>query len=88
MKTVRLEDQLRVGIRERHYSYRTEEAYVMWYRQFVRFHGLRHPREMGEEEVTAFLRHLAVEREVAVETHRQALNALFLVSGRDRDAVG
>lgn len=75
----RLEDQLRGAIRERHYSIRTEEAYVMWYRQFVRFHGLRHPGEMGEGEVTAFLRHLAVEREVAVETHRQALNALLFL---------
>ena len=59
----------------------------MWYRQFVRFHGLRHPLKMGEAEVTAFLKHLSVERDVAVETHRQALNALLFlfrqVLGRD-----
>ena len=75
----RLEDQLREAIRERHYSIRTEQAYVMWYRQFVRFHRLRHPREMGEAEVTAFLKHLTVDRDVAVETHRQALNALVFL---------
>ena len=51
----------------------------MWYRQFIRFHQLRHPRQMGAEEITEFLRHLSVEREVAVETHRQALNALMFL---------
>ena len=61
-KPRKLEDQLRDAIRERHYSKRTEEAYVMWYRQFVRFHRLRHPGEMGEAEVTAFLKHLTVDR--------------------------
>ena len=75
----RLEDQLREAIRERHYSIRTEQAYVMWYRQFVRFHRLRHPKDMGEAEVTAFLKHLTVDRDVAVETHRQALNALVFL---------
>ena len=81
-KPPRLEDQLREAIRERHYSIRTEEAYVMWYRQFVRFHELRHPQEMGEAELTEFLKHLAVERDVAVETHRRALNTLLFFSGR------
>lgn len=75
----RIEDRLREAIRERHYSRRTEEAYTMWYRQFVRFHKMRHPQEMGGEEITAFLRHLSVERDVAVETHRQALNALLFL---------
>jgi len=79
VKPGRLEDQLREAIRERHYSIRTEEAYVMWYRQFVRFHALRHPKDMSETELTAFLKHLAVERGVAVETHRQALNALLFL---------
>ena len=79
MKERRLEDQIRDAIRQRHYSLKTEESYVMWYRQFVRFHGLRHPKEMGEAEVTAFLKHLSVERDVAVETHRQALNALLFL---------
>ena len=79
VKTPRIEDRLREAIRERHYSLRTEEAYTMWYRQFVRFHKMRHPQEMGAVEITAFLRHLSVERDVAVETHRQALNALLFL---------
>src|SRR2546430_16163659 len=78
MSAPRLEDQIRTAIRERHYSLRTEEAYVMWFKQFVRFHGLRHPKEMGREEVTAFLKHLSVERDVAVGTHRQARNAVLV----------
>ncbi len=79
MNEPRLEDQIRAAIRERQDSKRTEESDVMWYRQFVRFHALRHPKTMGGEEVTAFRRHLSVEREVAVEMHRQALNALMFL---------
>jgi len=75
----RLLDQLRERIRYLHYSIRTEEAYVHWVRAFVRFHGLRHPREMGAEEVRAFLSWLAVERHVSVSTHRQALSALLFL---------
>ena len=55
-------DALRHAIRVRHYSIRTEEAYVDWVRRFVRFHGRRHPRELGAPEVAAFLTHLAVDR--------------------------
>ena len=62
-----------------HYSLRTEEAYVHWVRQFVRWHGLRHPRDMGPAEVEAFLTHLAAERRVAPSTHRQALSALLFL---------
>ena len=48
----------------------------MWYEQFVRFHQLRHPQEMSEREISAFLKHLCVDRDVAAATHNQALNAL------------
>lgn len=75
----RLLDQVRERIRYRHYSLRTERAYVHWVRGFVRFHGLRHPREMGVEEVEAFLRWLAGERSVAPSTHNQALSALLFL---------
>lgn len=75
----KLLDQLRQAIRIRHYSIRTEEAYVYWVRWFVRFHGLRHPREMGAREVTAFLSHLASERNVAASTQQQALSALLFL---------
>jgi integrase len=79
MKPPKVETRLREAVRARHYSLKTEDAYVMWYKQFVRFHGLRHPDEMAEAEVTAFLKHLSVERKVAVSTHRQALNALVFL---------
>jgi integron integrase len=72
-------DQVRDAIRIRHYSIRTEEAYVQWIRAFIRFHGLRHPREMGAREVTAYLSHLATERDVAAATQLQALSALLFL---------
>lgn len=56
----RLLDLLRARLRFKHYSLRTERTYVEWVRRFVHFHQLRHPREMGAAEVTAFLTHLAV----------------------------
>ena len=61
----RLLDQVRERIRYLHYSIRTEEAYVHWVKAFVRFHGLRHPKGMGQEEVQVFLSWLAVERHVS-----------------------
>lgn len=75
----RLEEQLRTACRVRHYSIRTEEAYWMWARQFILFHGKRHPREMGAAEVKAFLSHLAMVRNVAAGTQAQALNALVFL---------
>jgi integron integrase len=75
----RLLDQVRNAIRRRHYSYRTEESYVEWIKRFIRFHGKRHPRELGEPEVTAFLNHLARDRQVAASTQNQALSALLFL---------
>ena len=75
----RLLDQVREGIRVRHFSLRTEDAYVDWVRRFVLFHGKRHPREMGAVEVQAFLSHLAVERQVAPSTQNQAKAALLFL---------
>lgn len=72
LRAVKLLDRLRERIRLMHYSRRTEETYVHWCRAFIRFHGLRHPVEMGQQEVEAFLTHLAVQRQVAVSMHRQA----------------
>lgn len=79
LQAVRLLDQVRERIRYRHYSYRTEQQYVYWVRAFVRFHGVRHPREMGAAEVERFLTWLAAERKVAVSTHKQALSALIFL---------
>jgi len=75
----RLLEQLRSRIRTRHYSRRTETAYVDWVRRFVLFHGRRHPRTMGEREIAAFLSHLANERHVSASTQNQALAALLFL---------
>ncbi len=75
----RLLDLLRQRIRLLHYSLRTEEAYVHWVRAFIRYHGLRHPSEMAQAEVEAFLTWLTTERDVAPGTHRQALSALLFL---------
>lgn len=63
----------------RHASPRTVEAYTYWVRRYVRFHGGRHPRQMAEAELTAFLSHLASERHVAASTQNQALAALLFL---------
>jgi len=76
---VRLLDAVRLRLRARHYSLRTEEAYVGWIRRFVVFHGKRHPRELGEPEINAFLTHLAVKDRVAASTQTQALAALLFL---------
>jgi len=75
----KLLDQVKNLIRTKHYSIRTEEAYVGWIRKFILFHGKRHPREMGENEISAFLTHLAVNRNVAASTQNQAFNALLFL---------
>jgi integron integrase len=62
-----------------HYSLRTEQQYVQWIRDFVRFHRMRHPREMGQPEVQAYLTHLAADRQLAPATHRQALSGLLFL---------
>jgi integron integrase len=75
----RLYDRVVEVLRVRHYSRRTEDAYVGWIRRFIRFHGGRHPRLLAEAEVTAFLSHLAVEGDVAASTQNQALSALLFL---------
>lgn len=64
---------------------RTEEAYVHWIRDYVSFHGKRHPREMGAAEVVAFLSHLANARNVSASTHQQSLLALLFLYKRILD---
>jgi integron integrase len=75
----RLLDQVRARIRYKHYSPRTERAYVDWTRRFVVFHGKRQPRDMGGAEVEAFLTYLANERHLAASSHQQALAALLFL---------
>ncbi len=79
MQELRLMDQVKTAIRVRHYSRKTEKAYCYWIRFFIRFHHLRHPAEMSEPEVSAFLSFLAVNRKVSASTQNQAFNALVFL---------
>ena len=72
-------DRVRAAVRARHYSGRTEEAYVAWIRRYIIVHGKRHPSAMGAEEVNAFLSALATERKVGAATQNQALSALIFL---------
>lgn len=75
----KLLDQVRDVIRLKHYSIRTEQAYLGWIKRFILFHGKRHPKDMGADEVTRFLTHLAVAGNVAASTQNQALNAVLFL---------
>src|SRR3989442_4954189 len=75
----RLLDRVRDAIGARHYSRRTEKAYVNWIKRYIFFHGKRHPAEMGAPEVTRFLTSLAVDGRVAASTQNQALSALLFL---------
>lgn len=73
----KLLDQVRQRLRVKHYSIRTEEAYLNWIKRFILFHHKRHPQEMNSAEIEQFLTHLAVEQHVAPSTQNQALAALL-----------
>jgi integron integrase len=89
MTTPRLIEQVRGEIRARHYSRRSEEAYVHWIRRFIVFHGRRHPRELGAAEIAAFLTWLAADQQVAASTQNQALSGvLFLYKAVLRLEIG
>jgi len=75
----KLLDQVRDALRLKHYSLRTEETYVDWITRFILFHNKRHPQDMGNAEVEAFLTHLAVDLNVAASTQNQALCALLFL---------
>jgi len=77
--SVRLTDQVRERIRYLYYSLSTEKVYLYWVKFFIRWHGMRHPREMGGRELEAFLTMLATERKVSASTHNQALSALLFL---------
>lgn len=75
----KLLDQVRDAIRVRHYSIRTEDAYVHWIKRFILFHGKQHPRALDTAAVSAFLSHLAVDGKVSASTQNQALSALLFL---------
>ncbi len=79
MEKKRLLVCLRDEIRLRHYSLRTEQTYIQWVRRFIFFHNKRHPKDMGDEEISLFLTYLAVDRKVAASTQNQALSALLFL---------
>jgi integron integrase len=81
----KLLDRVRDAIRTRHYSYRTEEAYVGWIRRFILFHHKRHPAQMGKSEIETFLSSLATAAHVSASTQNQAFNALLFLY---RDVLG
>ncbi len=81
-KAAPLLEQMRGVLRFKHYSIRTEQTYLDWVKRFILFHGKRHPKTMGADEVRAFLTHLAVEGKVAASTQNQALNALLFLYGQ------
>jgi integron integrase len=79
MSPPRLLEQVRIAARTRHLSPRTEKAYVGWVRRFVKYHGMRHPRELNAPHVREFLEHLAVTDNVSASTQNQALSALLFL---------
>src|SRR3954464_7960370 len=87
----RLLSQVRQTIRLHHYSRRSEEAYLGWVRRYVRFSGMRHPAELGLEDVRRFLTTLADRGRVSASTQNQALSGLLFlyrqVLGRELDSV-
>jgi integron integrase len=85
MPPSKLLTKVRTALRTRHYSGRTEKAYVGWIRRFIRFHGLRHPQVLGSPEVSGFLSNLAVDYHVSASTQNQALAALLFLY---RDVLG
>ena len=75
----RLLDQVRDRIRMKHYSIRTEQAYVSWIKRFILFHNKQHPKDMGKQEIESFLTHLALDLNVASSTQNQAFNAILFL---------
>jgi integron integrase len=85
MDKPRLLDRVRDSIRVRHYSLRTEQTYIQWIKRFILFHNKRHPGDMGEKEIEAFLTHLAVDRKVSASTQNQALSAILFLYQKTLD---
>ncbi len=78
-KERKLLDQVSDAIRVKHYSYRTEDTYKDWIKRYILFHKKRHPKDMGPEEIQAFITHLAVERHLAASSQNQALSAILFL---------
>lgn len=79
MEKPKLLDQVRNLMRVRHLSHKTERAYVGYIRDYILFHGKKHPKDLGVDEIRAYLTHLAVEKNVAASTQNVAFNALIFL---------
>lgn len=75
----KLMEQVSDALRTKHYAYRTEQTYLDWIKRYILFHNKRHPKDMGENEIRAFIAHLTAERKVAVSTSNQALSAILFL---------
>jgi len=75
----KLMEQVSDALRTKHYSYRTEQTYIDWIKRYIIFHNKRHPKDMGETEIRAFISHLATERKVAASTQNQATSAILFL---------
>ncbi len=73
----KLLDQVRNSLRQKNYSYRTEQTYPGWIKRFILFHDKRHPNEMGEKEIEEYLTYLAVDKKVSPSTQNQALISII-----------
>lgn len=78
-KPKKLLDQVREALRTKHYSYRTEQTYIDWIKRYIIFHKKQHPKDLGVEEIRAFIAHLATDRKVATSTQNQALSAILFL---------
>ncbi len=76
---MKLLDKVSLVIRKKHYAYRTEQAYRDWIKRFILFHDKKHPKDMGEQEISKFISDLAINRKVASSTQNQALNAIVFL---------
>ena len=76
---MKLLDQVRDTIRKKHYSIRTEQVYVEWIKRYLLFHGKRHPKDIGEKEISEYLSYLATNQHVTASTQNQALNAIVFL---------
>ncbi len=81
-KPTKFMDQFREFLRSRHLSYKTEQTYCMWVKRYIRFHQYQHPKDLGEQEITAFLSYLVLKENVAINTQKTALNALVFLYKR------
>ena len=74
--------RVRMVLRKKHYSYRTEKTYVHWIKRYIYFNKMRHPRDLSEKDIARFISHLAINRNVAASTQNQALNAVVFLYKR------